>query len=92
MTENRDGARCSAHTCDPGIQEAEAGGPLQVQGQLGLPSEMLSQKNTKQTNWEATSGPHGWHKVVRQGFSWIRGESLQDWRPSKHLGCKIVTA
>lgn len=34
-----------AHTCDCNTQEPEAGGVLQFQGQLGLPSEFKSSLN-----------------------------------------------
>lgn len=37
------------HTCDPGTQEAEAGGSLQIQSQYGLDNETLFKKKKNLT-------------------------------------------
>lgn len=60
-----------AHTCDPSLWEAEAGGLLQVQ--LGLWSETLSQKNNNKQNKPKIESNKN-QSVTQQ-------DSVAPWRP-----------
>lgn len=47
-----------AHTCDPNLQEAEAGGPPQVQVQPGLQYKKKNPENRGLNKWlERKKGP-----------------------------------